>query len=88
VGLLEDWRVTAATLPLGPQDLLLIFSDGVTEAGRTRNDEFGETRLLEALRARRRAPLGELLASLVTVVETHAGPAHEDDLTLVGLRGG
>jgi serine phosphatase RsbU (regulator of sigma subunit) len=68
-------------------DLVLLFSDGVTEAGRTRNDEFGEARLAEAVLARRRLPVPELLASLVGVVEAHAGAAHEDDLTLVGLRG-
>ena len=72
---------------LAPGDLLLIYSDGVTEAGRSRNEEFGETRLREALRSRRRLPVTELLPSLVGAVEAHTGGAHEDDLTLVALRG-
>jgi sigma-B regulation protein RsbU (phosphoserine phosphatase) len=87
VGILEDWRATASTLALGPGDLLLLFSDGVTEAGRTDDNEFGETRLIETLRTRRSRPLTELLPSLVSAVEAHAGLAHEDDLTLVALRG-
>ena len=87
VGLLSEWRVNVAEQVLASGDLLLIYSDGVTEAGRSRNEEFGEPRLREALRSRRRLPVTELLPSLVGAVEAHAGRAHEDDLTLVGLRG-
>jgi sigma-B regulation protein RsbU (phosphoserine phosphatase) len=87
LGVLPEWRAAVAETRLAPGDLLLLFSDGVTEAGRTSDDELGEARLVEAMRARRRLPLGELLSGLVGVVEAHAGGAHEDDLTLVGLRG-
>jgi sigma-B regulation protein RsbU (phosphoserine phosphatase) len=87
LGILAEWRAAVAETRFAPGDLLLLFSDGVTEAGRTRGDEFGEARLVEAMRARRRLPLAELLSALVGVVEAHAGGAHEDDLTLVGLRG-
>jgi serine phosphatase RsbU (regulator of sigma subunit) len=87
LGLLEDWKATAGEVRFAPGDLLLLFSDGVTEAGRTTRDEFGEARLVEALRTRGRLPVSELLSSLVTAVEAHAGGAHEDDLTLLGLRG-
>jgi phosphoserine phosphatase RsbU/P len=87
VGLLSEWRVTVAEQLLAPGDLLLIYSDGVTEAGRSRNEELGEARLREALRSRRRLPVTELLPSLVAAVEAHGGGAHEDDLTLVALRG-
>jgi len=87
IGLLESWRAATASVTLGPGDLLLLFSDGVTEAGRTRADEFGEARLAEAVRSRRRLGVSDLLPSLVSAVEAHAGVAHEDDLTLVALRG-
>ncbi|HEY5908524.1 MAG TPA: PP2C family protein-serine/threonine phosphatase, partial [Vicinamibacteria bacterium] len=87
MGLLENWRAATGTVAIAPGEVLLLFSDGVTEAGRSRSDEFGEGRLLEALRSRRRLPMDELLPSLVGAVEAHAGVAHEDDLTLVGLRG-
>jgi sigma-B regulation protein RsbU (phosphoserine phosphatase) len=87
LGLLADWKATVGEMRFAMGDLVLLFSDGVTEAGRNRNDEFGEARLAEAVLARRRLPVPELLASLVGVVEAHAGAAHEDDLTLVGLRG-
>jgi sigma-B regulation protein RsbU (phosphoserine phosphatase) len=87
LGLLTEWKAAAAELLLAKGDLLLLFSDGITEAGRTRGEEFGETRLAEALRTRRRLPVSEILSSLVSAVLTFADEAHEDDLTLVGLRG-
>lgn len=87
VGLLQDWKATAGEVRLEPGDLLLAYSDGVSEAGRTCGEEFGEARLVEALRARRTLPLAELLPALVSAVEAFAGEAHEDDLTLVALRG-
>jgi phosphoserine phosphatase RsbU/P len=87
MGLLERWSVTPALVRLEPGDWLLIYSDGVTEAGRSVGEEFGEQRLFEALRARRDLVPVELLPSLVGAVEAYAGVAHEDDLTLVGGRG-
>jgi sigma-B regulation protein RsbU (phosphoserine phosphatase) len=87
LGLLPDWTVRVAETRLLPGDLLLLFSDGITEAGRGRGEEFGEVRLIETLRARRRLAVGDLLPALVDAVEAFAGEAHEDDLTLVGLRG-
>ena len=87
MGLLEDWAATPGLVRLEADDWLLLYSDGVTEAGRAGREEFGELRLREALRARRRLRPSELLPSLVSAVEAFAGCAHEDDLTLVALRG-
>jgi sigma-B regulation protein RsbU (phosphoserine phosphatase) len=87
VGLFEEWTATSGVVRLGPGDWLLLYSDGVTEAGRSRGEEFGELRLAEALRTRRELPAREVLPALVGAVEAFAGDAHEDDLTLVALRG-
>ena len=87
MGLLQDWRASAGELRVGGDDLLLVYSDGVTEAGLTTGQEFGDHRLAEALRARRALAPAELLPALVTAVEAFAGEAHADDLTLVALKG-
>jgi sigma-B regulation protein RsbU (phosphoserine phosphatase) len=86
MGLLQNWSATPGALRLDPGDWLLLYSDGVTEAGRDRGTEFGEARLFEALRARRQLTPSELLPGLVSAVEAFAGAAHEDDLTLVAAR--
>jgi phosphoserine phosphatase RsbU/P len=88
VGLLQDWQATAGEVRLEGGDLLLVYSDGVTEAGlATGGEEFGDLRLAEALKARQALPAAELLPALVSAVEAFAGEAHADDLTLVALRG-
>ncbi|HVQ29298.1 MAG TPA: SpoIIE family protein phosphatase [Vicinamibacteria bacterium] len=87
VGLIQDWPATAGDVRLAPDDLLVVYSDGVTEAGFNTGEEFGDARLVEAIRARRALPAGDLLPALVSTVEAFAGEAHADDLTLVALRG-
>lgn len=87
MGLLQDWQATSGELWVEGDDLLLVYSDGVTEAGLATGEEFGDHRLAEAMKARRTLAAGDLLPALVTAVEAFAGGAHEDDLTLVALRG-
>jgi sigma-B regulation protein RsbU (phosphoserine phosphatase) len=71
---------------VGRNDLLTIFSDGVTEATNDRGEEFGEDRLIEILRAWRTRPLTEILNRLVDDVRKF-GAEQQDDLTLVLVRG-
>ena len=87
LGLIEgaSYETGSVTMPAGA--LLCVYSDGVTEAGLTTGEEFGDLRLAEAMKARRTLPATELLPNLVNAVEAFAGEAHEDDLTLVALRG-
>ncbi len=73
---------------LGPGDMLVIYSDGVTEATNSNYDEFGEERLIEVLKGRR----GESASAIVDAVtkalaEFTAGAPQADDITLmVGKR--
>ena len=69
---------------LDPGDLLVIYSDGVTEATNHNYEEFGEERLIEVLRRHR----GEPAAAIVTAVtqalaEFVAGAPQADDITLI-----
>jgi len=45
VGVLEDERYVEATVPMEPDDVLLAYSDGITEARNYADEEFGEQRL-------------------------------------------
>lgn len=86
LGLLEAWEGVEHQVTLAPGDALLLFSDGVSEAADPLGEEFGEARLLSALRAGVRLPAGDLLASIVDALEDFAGPSVEDDVTLVVAR--
>jgi len=89
VGLFPDITFEAASSRLGKGDLVLLFSDGLTEAQNFRNELFGESRLNKV--ARECAKLSAAAASekILKAVRAFVGPAPpSDDLTLVVLRFG
>jgi sigma-B regulation protein RsbU (phosphoserine phosphatase) len=69
-------------------DLLAIFTDGATEAMSPENEEFGEPRLEETLRACHDAPAEEVLDTVFDAVHDFADhPAYlSDDLTMIVLK--
>jgi serine phosphatase RsbU (regulator of sigma subunit) len=72
---------------LDPGDLLVIYSDGVTEAVNGDDEEFGEGRLEEILRESHDHPARAVLDRIDEAVGRFAGEvARPDDLTLVVAR--
>ena len=72
---------------MSPGDLLLVYSDGVTEAVNVAGDEFGDERLIECFTRRRGQPLQEILEALMADVKEFAGEADQnDDITMLLLR--
>jgi serine phosphatase RsbU (regulator of sigma subunit) len=69
---------------LGQGDMLVIYSDGVTEANNGALDEFGEKRLIQVLRDNRHKPAGEIVQAVTdAVAEFAAGAPQADDITLM-----
>jgi len=85
LGLFERWDCSVAEIQLQPDDVLVIYSDGVTEA-RSGEELYGEARLLEAIRAHRGRPVVDLLETIVADVDRFSGRLREDDLTLIVAR--
>lgn len=72
-----------------PGDLLLLYTDGVTEAMDVRGDEYGDDRLIAFARniARTSATAADVVNALLRDVRTFAGRAQQhDDITLVAVR--
>jgi hypothetical protein len=89
VGAFEDTIFDEETYQLEPGDVLLAYSDGLTEARDARGEEFGEERLLSCLNANRALPAQDLLECLLSTVHAFsAGAAQSDDLTMLILRYG
>jgi sigma-B regulation protein RsbU (phosphoserine phosphatase) len=86
LGLFTDWECEVRETELAPGDLLVLYTDGITEAMSDEGEEFGEDRLLETLLAHRSRPVDDLLKSIVSTVELFSGREQEDDLTLVIAR--
>jgi phosphoserine phosphatase RsbU/P len=75
------------TLTLEPGDLLVMFSDGVTEALNAAGEEFGEERVRICLDANRQCSPAELLEHLLSAVRSFAlGTPQYDDVTALVLR--
>jgi sigma-B regulation protein RsbU (phosphoserine phosphatase) len=87
LGLLPEARFQSRALTLGLNDLLCIYSDGITEAESPSEEEFGMARLIDLLRQGRNLPLSELVESIPRAVGEHSqGLPQGDDQTLVLLR--
>jgi len=68
-------------------DMLVLYSDGVTEATNINYDEFGEERFIEVLRAHRTEPATAIVAAVTKALsEFAAGAPQADDITLVVAR--
>jgi serine phosphatase RsbU (regulator of sigma subunit) len=70
-----------------PGDMLVIYSDGVTEAESPAGEEFGEQRLADMLVANREKPAAEIVEHVIqAVAEWIAGAPPADDVTLLVAR--
>lgn len=86
LGAFETWNCTEAEVVLNTGDTLLLFSDGVTEAGIDSGEDFGEERLAALVRENRDQPVEELVQSVVDTASQYDGGTKSDDLTVVGIR--
>lgn len=70
-------------------DLLVIFTDGVSDARNARGESLGESAVLEVLRARRKEVPSRIVDGVFSLVEGHMGrtEAHDDQAVVV-LRNG
>jgi sigma-B regulation protein RsbU (phosphoserine phosphatase) len=86
VGLFDNLSFPEATVQLHPGDVLVAYSDGITEP---ENDygEFGEERLIQLVRANRHLPLERITEIVVAAVADWIGDNEQpDDVTLVLAR--
>jgi sigma-B regulation protein RsbU (phosphoserine phosphatase) len=73
-----------ATVQLEPGDLLLAFTDGITEPENTFGEEFGEDRLLEVVRRALNSPPEALADEIYRSVNDWTGvPELQDDMTVL-----
>ena len=86
LGLFREWECSVGESRLGPDDLLALYTDGVTEAFDDAGDEFGEQRLVDALRRHRDRPPESMLTCLVDEVRSFSPHEQHDDLTLIVAR--
>ena len=87
LGVMENAVYQEETIPMQPGDLLLLYSDGITE-GHDRNDkEFGVEALIDLVQQNRDLTADALIKRTFTSVHNHCGSdAQQDDQTLIVIK--
>jgi phosphoserine phosphatase RsbU/P len=83
LGVFPQWPFQQAEVPLGSGDRLVLFTDGISEAANARDEEFGEERLVELIRALRDRGAHELKDRILQAVAAFTGGRSQDDATLL-----
>ncbi len=87
IGLLPVARYEQGVVVLQPGDLIVGFTDGISEAMSTDSEEWGEERMLEAVRAFASREPERMLDGIIAAADHFAkGAKQYDDMTLVILR--
>jgi len=87
VGMMPDTSYRQETVQLQPGDILLLFSDGITEAMNTKEQEFGEERLLPLISSLTDLPAASLSDAILDRIADYVGTAPQhDDSTLVVIK--
>jgi serine phosphatase RsbU (regulator of sigma subunit)/catechol 2,3-dioxygenase-like lactoylglutathione lyase family enzyme len=83
LGIFKDWDCEIGECQVRPGDTLAFYTDGITESYNSDDEQFGEHRLLEALRRHRGSSSGAALASIVDEVQRFSPHEQHDDITLI-----
>jgi len=87
MGIIEELSMEEHTILLGHDDLLLLYTDGLTEAFSPEDDMYGEERLQNALKSAGSISVRGVLDALESSVNhfMDTTPA-ADDLTMLALK--
>ncbi|MGB8762330.1 MAG: SpoIIE family protein phosphatase, partial [Candidatus Sulfotelmatobacter sp.] len=69
LGLFEEWDCTVGEYQLASGDVLVIYTDGISEAGPNEEEEYGEERLIVTTRNHQRQSAGEILDNILSEVQ-------------------
>jgi len=87
VGLLESYAYQQGCVSLAADDVLVAYTDGISEAMNAADEEWGDDRMMETVKRCNGLPAQEVLQRIFTAADTFvAGAKQHDDMTLVILR--
>ncbi len=87
LGFVPSFFFEEETIEIKPGDILVIYSDGITEAMNEAEEEFGEPRLSEILIECKEMSANEIVEKILENVDKHVGDVPQmDDKTLVVLK--
>jgi sigma-B regulation protein RsbU (phosphoserine phosphatase) len=85
IGLGLETDFEEAVLPIGAGHRLVLYTDGVTEAGGITGEEFGERRVADVVSRAGSRPAAEIAARLIEAAAEYGGGVLRDDATALVL---
>jgi sigma-B regulation protein RsbU (phosphoserine phosphatase) len=86
LGILDDSNYVPRSIALAPGDVVVLYTDGVTEAENTEKALFGSKRLEQAVLDKRGAPARDVVEHVIARVTAFAkGAVQSDDITCVAV---
>jgi serine phosphatase RsbU (regulator of sigma subunit) len=86
LAMVENYKYVPRSITLAPGDLLLLYTDGVTEAENPQSHQFGVTRLQETMLDTRGQPARAVVEHIVKRVTAFAnGAPQSDDITCLAV---
>ena len=85
---LFEETIEEKTVPFGPEDLMVLYTDGITERVNRSEEEYSTDRLLDVIRSEKGSSPEDLKSSILGSVESFSeGLAPPDDMTLLVVKG-
>ncbi len=87
IGMFEDMRYASDELEFRPNDILVVYTDGIAETRDTADQQFGRSRIIEIIRSHRGEPADEIRKAILDEVNTCSENAPLfDDRTLMVVK--
>jgi sigma-B regulation protein RsbU (phosphoserine phosphatase) len=87
LGLFDNWDCCVEERQLAAGDVLVIYTDGISEAAASEeSEEFGDDRLAHSVRSYRHKPADEMICSIIMEVQQFSQGEQADDMTLIVAR--
>jgi sigma-B regulation protein RsbU (phosphoserine phosphatase) len=87
IGLIPGVPYQQGTVAMEPGDILVAFTDGISEAMNNQDEEWGESRLIPAIKAYSACSAAEMIPALISEADRFVdGAPQHDDMTLVVMR--
>jgi len=80
-------KIQSDRIRLHPDDILVLYTDGITEAMNAKRELYGEERFLAAIRQHGKLPVGEFVKSIKEDIQGFTGGYEQnDDITFVAIK--
>ncbi|MEJ2636589.1 MAG: SpoIIE family protein phosphatase [Calditrichia bacterium] len=87
LGFIPEYNFAEEKVPFPPGGLLVIYSDGITEAMNSREEEFGESRLAEIISRNGDRSAEQIASAILDEIDTYVGDIPPmDDKTIVVIK--